>query len=153
MNATRENMTERGVEGKCGSKERSDLMQTLPDTKRQVPCCGSVENMLFNIAIICMSLGLAVMSIGYIIPRDLVFDPSLPARQMEAIELRYAKLSYHLDLCIITGMGIIVFGGVIASSMTVYYYVTDGQSHSKSSETELLTDNKDFMATYGSRGS
>lgn len=146
-------MTERGVDGKCGSKEGSDLMQTLPDTKRQVPCCGSVENMLFNVSILCMSLGFAVMCIGYIIPRDFIFDPSLPAREMEAISLRYTMLSYNLDLCIITGMGFIALGGVIATSITVYYYVTDGQSHSKSSETELLTDNNDLMATYGSRGS
>lgn len=120
-------------------------------------CCGTVckskDDVFFMTAVIFMSIGFAMMCIGYIIPRDYVFDPSLPARQMEAIELRYYKLSYSLDLSIIIGMGFIALGGIIVSTHTVYHYITVKGSVYKSRDrrnSTLLNDKNVAMATYGS---
>ena len=115
--------------------------------------CKSKDDLCVGAVVICMAVGLALMCIGYIIPRDYVFDASLPARQMEAIEIRYSKLAYRLDLCIIVGMGFISLGAVITTVLTIYIYLTGGhiiyKSHDKRDLT-LLNDNNLSMTRYGS---
>ena len=83
-----------------------------------------VEDILIVIAVVLMSIGFAVMCMGYIIPRGYTFDPTLPAREMESIEMHYARLAYYLDVCVVVGMGFIAAGGVVASSVSVYHFIT-----------------------------
>ncbi|KAL4237164.1 Transmembrane protein 74B [Mactra antiquata] len=110
------------------------------------------EDLLITISIVCLVLGFVIMGTGYIIPREYIFDTSLPAREMERIEIYYANLSYSLDICILVGMGFIAFGGVIASSVFTYYFIfAEGQVYRKESRPDLnlLNGGGNQLATYG----
>ncbi|KAK3592132.1 hypothetical protein CHS0354_019416 [Potamilus streckersoni] len=78
------------------------------------------DEFLIFVALIFIVLGISIMGFGYIVPRDYTVDPLAPAREMEAMEIYYAKLSYILDLCIVIGMGCIAVGGLIVSGMMTY---------------------------------
>ena len=100
-----------------------------------------------------MATGLGLLCIGYIIPREYVFDPSLPARQMEAIELRHAKLVKGLDICIIIGMGFTAFGGILVASLTTYGLIKGFVDNSNlESDKDKMMDSDIEMTSYGSRG-
>lgn len=56
------------------------------------------------------------MVIAYTIPREAKVDPdSVSARQMEKLEMYYARLGSHLDKCIIAGLGLLTLGGMFLS--------------------------------------
>lgn len=80
----------------------------------------SPEDFLLLVSICCMTIGLALLCIGYIIPREYVYDASLPAKEMEAIELYHVNLTKALDICIIVGMDFTAFGGILIASLTTY---------------------------------
>lgn len=113
------------------------------------------EEFIVMICVGSMSIGIAFLCIGYIIPREYEFDPSLPAREMESIEIYYAKLSRVLDICIMIGMGFTAVGVIIVSSMTTYSLVKGLSEYHRQEE---QASDKDFMmshdiemTSYGSR--
>ncbi|XP_045159694.1 transmembrane protein 74B-like [Mercenaria mercenaria] len=111
-----------------------------------------MQEFLTTIAIILMSCGVAIMCVSFIVPREHVFDPSLPAREMEKIEIHYAKLSYYLDICTVIGMSFIAAGGLITSGVFVYYFIMpDREVYRKKDRQDLnlLTGTQREMVSYG----
>lgn len=112
-----------------------------------------IEGSLTALALLCMSCGLAIMCVGYLVPRDYVFDPSKSAREMEKIEIYYANLSFYLDTCIVAGMAFIAVGGLISSALFMYYFVIDSrQVYRKEDRLDLnlLDVSQHEMVSYGS---
>lgn len=108
------------------------------------------EDTLITVSVVLLVLGFIIMFIGYSVPRGYVFDTSLPAREMEKIEIYYAELSYKLDVCIVVGMGFIAIGGLIVSCVTTYYFiVADHQIYRKEDRPDLNLLNSSEMTTYG----
>jgi len=60
------------------------------------------------VTLILLAAGSILIIVGYAIPRDYIFDSTLPAREMEAIEIKHARLGQILDYCIISGMACVV---------------------------------------------
>ncbi|XP_052775541.1 transmembrane protein 74B-like [Mya arenaria] len=108
-----------------------------------------VEDILIVTAVVLMSIGFAVMCMGYIIPRGYAFDATLPAREMEQIELHYNRLAYYLDVCVVVGMGFIAGGGIIATSVTMYHYFGSRRRVYRERDRRDLTLLGDRMSTYG----
>ena len=99
-----------------------------------------------------MAIGLALLCIGYIIPREYVYDASLPAREMEAIELYHAKLTKALDICIIVGMGFTAFGGILVASFTTYVLFKSFIDNPKpESDKDRIISSDIEMTSYGAR--
>lgn len=80
-----------------------------------VSCCPGRDERCTALPMVLMILGLVCMVVGFAVPRDYVFDPSAPAREMEATENFYIRLGYKLDVCITFGMGLVAIGAVITS--------------------------------------
>ena len=127
--------------------ETSDLQGCL---QRYNPR-NNPEEFWLLVAIGSMSIGLPFIFIGFIIPRDYVFDSSLPARQMEAIEIYYANLSNTLDMCIVIGMGFVAFGGLIVSCVVMYSVIRGSidEEFSVSDKGPIIAPGRE-MALYGS---
>lgn len=112
------------------------------------------EGFLTAVSVLCLSCGLALIFVGYIVPRDYAFDPLKPAREMEAIEIHYATLSFYLDVCILIGMACIALGGLISSGIFMYHFVTGTrQVYRKEdrSDLNLLSGSYTEMMSYGTR--
>uniref|UniRef100_A0A8C3AH85 Transmembrane protein 74B n=1 Tax=Cyclopterus lumpus TaxID=8103 RepID=A0A8C3AH85_CYCLU len=70
----------------------------------------------FIFALVFLVSGIVLVVIAYTIPREAKVDPdSVSARQMEKLELHYARLGSHLDKCIIAGLGLLTLGGMFLS--------------------------------------
>lgn len=70
----------------------------------------------FVFALVFLVSGIVLVVIAYTIPREAKVDPdSVSARQMERLELYYARLGSHLDKCIIAGLGLLTLGGMFLS--------------------------------------
>lgn len=68
------------------------------------------------LALVLLVSGIVLVVIAYTIPREARVDPdSVSARQMEQLELYYARLGAHLDQCIIAGLGLLTLGGMFLS--------------------------------------
>lgn len=94
-------------------------------SRNDVQCCcleclSNPGDLITFIASVFMILGLVFMTIGYVVPRDYDFNPYAPAREMEAIEIYFANLSYDLDVVITAGMGFVAFGGILMTSLVTY---------------------------------
>ena len=112
----------------------------------------NTQEFLMLIAMVLLSTGLVAICIGYVIPREYVFDPSLPAREMEKIELHFRELSFYLDVCILSGMGCIAAGGLIVTSVTMYAIFIERPRiyRAKDRQDLCLLDNATTeMVTYG----
>ncbi|XP_060598641.1 uncharacterized protein LOC132752346 [Ruditapes philippinarum] len=110
------------------------------------------EDFFTAIAIILMSFGLAIMVVGIVVPRDFVFNPSLPAREMESIEIHYANLSFYLDLVAVIGMGFITLGGVISSGVFMYHFIIGSRQVYRKDDRQdinLLDGTNREMVSYG----
>ncbi|CAG5977928.1 unnamed protein product [Menidia menidia] len=70
----------------------------------------------FVLALVFLVSGIVLVVIAYTIPREAKVDPdSVSARQMERLEMYYARLGAHLDKCIIAGLGLLTLGGMFLS--------------------------------------
>ncbi|XP_051932342.1 transmembrane protein 74B [Hippocampus zosterae] len=68
------------------------------------------------LAVVLLLSGISLVLVAYAIPREARVDrDALPARQMEQLELYYARLGSHLDKCIIAGLGLLTLGGIFLS--------------------------------------
>lgn len=74
-------------------------------------------------ALVFLTVGVACVTVGYLVPRDYAFDPTLAARRMESIEIYYARLSLGLDICIIAGVEMSVAGAVLLILIVVVMLV------------------------------
>jgi len=104
----------------------SDIVGSLLSEKAVCPNCicsgcrtwDSMDILSF-LSILFLVAGAILSGIGYIIPRTYEFDSKLPAREMEAIEIKYHILSEALDLCIILGMALVVISGILMACSAI----------------------------------
>ena len=85
-------------------------------------CCFHVDppestfDKLIFFAMGSVIVGLIISTVGYVFPRgDTEPDPSLTARQQEAVDIANNDLANALDICIVVGMAFIGLGGVVTS--------------------------------------
>ncbi|XP_030069301.1 transmembrane protein 74B [Microcaecilia unicolor] len=71
----------------------------------------------FIAALILLVSGILLVVIAYTIPREArgINLDMLTAREMEKLEMYYARLGSHLDRCIIAGLGLLTLGGMLLS--------------------------------------
>ncbi|XP_054881738.1 LOW QUALITY PROTEIN: transmembrane protein 74B-like [Poeciliopsis prolifica] len=80
------------------------------------PADGRSADLGFVVALVLLVSGIVLVVVAYTVPRDAGVDPdSVSARQMEKLELHYARLGSHLDRCIIAGLGLLTLGGMFLS--------------------------------------
>ncbi|XP_037304307.2 transmembrane protein 74B [Pungitius pungitius] len=90
-------------EGGGGAGGRVDALEPSAD-------CGLVLALVFLVS------GIVLVLVAYAIPREVGADPdAVSARQMEKLEMYYARLGSHLDRCIIAGLGLLTLGGMFLS--------------------------------------
>ncbi|XP_026577072.1 transmembrane protein 74B [Pseudonaja textilis] len=83
---------------------------TLPD-----PAGNSVDYG-FLLALVFLVGGILLVIVAYSIPREARVNPdTVSAREMERLEMYYARLSSHLDKCIIAGLVMLTLGGMLLS--------------------------------------
>ena len=135
--------------------DESDASSVCPLLLQRYNPRKNPEDFLLLISVGAMSVGLALLCIGFVIPRDYEFDPSLPARDMEAIEVYYANLTWALDICIISGMSCIAFGALIVSSLITYELIISSAENSKKkqydSDKDKIIASEIEMTSYGTR--
>lgn len=70
----------------------------------------------FVSALVFLVSGILLVVTAYAIPREARVNPdSVTAREMEHLEMYYARLGSHLDKCIIAGLGLLTVGGMLLS--------------------------------------
>ena len=69
------------------------------------------------LSLVSITLGVLLVAMGYLIPRDYVFNPDIPASEMEAIEDYYNRKAAALDVCIVTGTVFVGIGGLMISGI------------------------------------
>ncbi|XP_075704893.1 transmembrane protein 74B-like [Rhinoderma darwinii] len=70
----------------------------------------------FICSLVLLVGGIVLVAVAYTIPREVRVSPdSVSAREMERLELYYARLGSHLDKCIIAGLGLLTLGGTLLS--------------------------------------
>ncbi|XP_061544326.1 transmembrane protein 74B [Phycodurus eques] len=68
------------------------------------------------LAVVLLVSGIALVLVAYAVPREArVNRDAVSARQMEQLELYYARLGSRLDKCIVAGLGLLTLGGVFLS--------------------------------------
>ncbi|XP_073538953.1 transmembrane protein 74B [Phyllobates terribilis] len=72
----------------------------------------------FICSLVLLVCGIVLVAVAYTIPREVRVSPdSVSAREMERLELYYARLGSHLDKCIIAGLGLLTLGGTLLSML------------------------------------
>ncbi|XP_045837248.1 transmembrane protein 74B isoform X2 [Meles meles] len=70
----------------------------------------------FVSALVFLVSGILLVVTAYAIPREARVNPdTVTAREMERLEMYYARLGSHLDKCIIAGLGLLTLGGMLLS--------------------------------------
>ncbi|XP_077459188.1 transmembrane protein 74B [Stigmatopora argus] len=70
------------------------------------------------LAVVLLLSGVALVLAAYAVPREARVDrDAVPARQMERLELYYARLASRLDRCIVAGLGLLTLGGTFLSAL------------------------------------
>ncbi|XP_062058290.1 transmembrane protein 74B [Lepus europaeus] len=70
----------------------------------------------FVFALVFLVSGILLVVTAYAIPREARVNPdTVTAREMERLEMYYARLGSHLDKCIIAGLGLLTVGGMLLS--------------------------------------
>ncbi|MEE6506478.1 hypothetical protein FKM82_007689 [Ascaphus truei] len=72
----------------------------------------------FICSLVLLVSGIVLVAVAYAIPREVRVSPdAVTAREMERLELYYARLGSHLDKCIIAGLGLLTLGGMLLSML------------------------------------
>lgn len=85
------------------------------DSREPEPASHSIDYG-FICSLVLLVSGIILVAIAYTIPREVRVSPdSVSAREMERLELYYARLGSNLDKCIIAGLGLLTLGGTLLS--------------------------------------
>ncbi|XP_069507032.1 transmembrane protein 74B [Ambystoma mexicanum] len=96
---------------------REDLSPKSEDGRGAEPPGHSVDYG-FICSLVFLVSGIVLVVIAYTIPREARVNPdTVSAREMERLELYYARLGSHLDKCIIAGLGLLTLGGMLLSML------------------------------------
>ncbi|XP_062846851.1 transmembrane protein 74 [Trichomycterus rosablanca] len=72
----------------------------------------------FISAVTFLLTGITLVVISYTIPQDIKVNPdSVSAREMERLMRENARVSAHLDRCVIAGLCLLTLGGVLLSTL------------------------------------
>ncbi|XP_030388805.1 transmembrane protein 74B [Gopherus evgoodei] len=97
--------------------QRGDLSPRSEDGPPPEPAGHSVDYGFVS-ALIFLVSGIVLVVIAYTVPREPRVDPAaVTAREMERLEIYYARLGSHLDKCIIAGLGLLTLGGLLLSGL------------------------------------
>ncbi|XP_075756886.1 transmembrane protein 74B [Pelodiscus sinensis] len=97
--------------------QRAELSPRSEDAPPPEPAGPSVDYGFVS-ALLLLGSGILLVGLAYAIPRAPRVDPAaLPAREMERLELYYARLGTRLDRCIIAGLGLLTVGGLLLSGL------------------------------------
>ena len=69
------------------------------------------------LALVFLCLGMLLVTVAFLVPRDYIFDPDLPASEMEAIEQYYSDRGAVLDVCLVIGTVFVGLGGLIIAGI------------------------------------
>lgn len=69
------------------------------------------------LALGCALSGAALVVLAGAVPRAARPDPSVPARQMERLEERAARLRARLDRCTVAGLALLALGGLLLAAL------------------------------------
>ncbi|XP_072541040.1 transmembrane protein 74B [Salminus brasiliensis] len=100
----------------------------------------------FVCALVLLVSGILLVVVAYTIPREARVNPEqVSARQMEKLEMWYARLGAHLDQCIIAGLGLLTLGGMLLSVLLMAS-ICRGELHRR----RTLAGSGRAMKSYGS---
>ncbi|XP_043946364.1 transmembrane protein 74B [Protopterus annectens] len=106
-----------GIPVSQGRPNREDISPRSEDDHEMEPNVHSVDYG-FIFALVFLVSGIVLVVIAYTIPREAKVNPdSVTAREMERLEMYYARLGSHLDKCIIAGLGLLTLGGMLLSML------------------------------------
>ncbi|KAM6248638.1 transmembrane protein 74B [Porphyrio hochstetteri] len=69
------------------------------------------------LALGCALSGAALVVLAGAVPRAARPDPAVPARQMERLEARAARLRARLDRCTVAGLALLALGGLLLAAL------------------------------------
>ena len=69
------------------------------------------------LALGCALSGAALVVLAGAVPRAARPDPTVPARQMERLEERAARLRARLDRCTVAGLALLALGGLLLAAL------------------------------------
>ncbi|KAJ7332183.1 hypothetical protein JRQ81_014363 [Phrynocephalus forsythii] len=103
-----------------GSREPTATSRGDPSPQSEyVPLLGTYDSTadnVFVLALVFLVSGILLVIVAYSIPREARVNPdTVSAREMERLEMYYARLGSHLDKCIIAGLGLLTLGGMLLS--------------------------------------
>ncbi|MBN3298124.1 transmembrane protein 74B [Amia ocellicauda] len=108
---------ERGLSSQPQPGHRDELSPRSEDGP-EAEAAGHSVDYGFILALVFLVSGIVLVVIAYTIPREARVNPDLvTARQMERLEMYYARLGSHLDKCIIAGLGLLTLGGMLLSML------------------------------------
>ncbi|KAM8776469.1 transmembrane protein 74B isoform 1-T2 [Rhynchonycteris naso] len=100
----------------------------------------------FVSALVFLVSGILLVVTAYAIPREARVNPdSVTAREMERLEMYYARLGAHLDKCIIAGLGLLTVGGMLLSVLLMVS-LCKGELYRR----RAVLPGRGFGKTYGS---
>ncbi|EHB10696.1 Transmembrane protein 74 [Heterocephalus glaber] len=116
------------------------------DTSSEATSSGKSVDYGFISAILFLVIGILLVIISYIVPREVAVDPStVAAREMERLEKESARLGAHLDRCVIAGLCLLTLGGVVLSCLLMMS-VWKGELYRRS----RFASSKESAKLYGS---
>ncbi|MBN3320444.1 TM74B protein, partial [Atractosteus spatula] len=104
-----------GAPSQPPASHREELSPRSEEERDAEPSAHSVDYG-FIFALVFLISGIVLVIIAYTIPRESKVNPdAVTAREMERLEMYYARLGSHLDKCIIAGLGLLTLGGMLLS--------------------------------------
>ncbi|XP_055963839.1 transmembrane protein 74B-like [Sorex fumeus] len=101
--------------GGAASGPRDDLSLHSEEGPGPEPISRPVDYGFVS-ALVFLVSGILLVVTAYAIPREARVNPdTVTAREMERLEMYYARLGSHLDKCIIAGLGLLTVGGMLLS--------------------------------------
>ncbi|XP_010568056.1 PREDICTED: transmembrane protein 74B [Haliaeetus leucocephalus] len=90
----------------------------------------------------CDRGGAALVVLAGAVPRAARPDPAVPARQMERLEARAARLRARLDRCTVAGLALLALGGLLLAALLTYGSVRLRMRRVSAEGTRALLENQ-----------
>ncbi|XP_042321075.1 transmembrane protein 74B [Sceloporus undulatus] len=104
-----------GTASRNTAPSRGDLSPRSEDAALS-DSAGNSADYGFILALVFLVGGILLVIVAYSIPREVRVNPdTVSAREMERLEMYYARLGSRLDKCIIAGLGLLTLGGMLLS--------------------------------------
>uniref|UniRef100_A0A8C8R6D2 Transmembrane protein 74B n=1 Tax=Pelusios castaneus TaxID=367368 RepID=A0A8C8R6D2_9SAUR len=94
-----------------------DPSSLAPQPEPARPSPGPAADCAFAASLVLLAAGIVLVVAAYAAPREARPDPAVPAREMERLQQRYARLGSRLDQCILAGLALLTLGGLLLSAL------------------------------------